>query len=139
VTRHHLRGLLLAATIAAASACGETIPTEPTEEVGDVEATFSSQLVPGGSATRAFNLATGGTLSITLSSTTPAGIVVGLGIGIPRADGTGCTLTMSVETAAGSTPQLSVAAGSGTYCAKVYDVGQLTTSAVPFTLVFSRP
>lgn len=139
MTGHRLRWLLLSATIVAASACGETIPTSPTEEVGDVEASFSSQLVPGGSATRAFDLTTGGTVSITLSSTTPAGIVVGLGIGIPQANGAGCTLTMSVETAAGSTPQLSVTADKGTYCAKVYDVGQLTTSAVPFTLVFSLP
>jgi len=140
MTRRYFLGATFAALLWATAACTTTLtsPTE-TETVTDVEGTFTSQLVPGGSATRAFTVASRGTVSVTLSTTTPAGTVVGLGIGIPQANGAGCTLNTSVETAAGSSPQLMVTADSGTYCAKVYDVGFLTTSAVPFTLLISRP
>lgn len=124
--------------LCAMAGCSDTV-TSPTAVTADVEGTFTSQLVPGGAASRAFIVASRGAVSLTLSSTTPAGIIIGLGVGIPQANGAGCTLNTSVETAAGATAQVTVNAESGTYCAKVYDVGNLTTSPVPFTLLISRP
>ena len=98
---------------------------------------FSSSVIPGGGASREFTLTTAGTIAVTLLSTTPAGTSVGVGIGIPRGDGS-CALSAGVETTAGPTAQITIAAGTGPYCAKVYDPGTLT-APVPFTISISRP
>jgi hypothetical protein len=118
--------------------CRDTI-TSPTEtaDTASVQHEFSSNVVPGGSVSREFALTGAGTIALTLTSTTPAGVVVGLGIGIPRADGS-CALSAAVDATAGATAQIALAAGTGPYCAKVYDVGTLS-SPVPFTVAISRP
>jgi hypothetical protein len=141
MTPRHLSLPLLLIAGMGVSACDDlrTYPTEPTATAESPEGSFSSQLLPGGSATRAFTMPAAGTMSLTLSATTPASVVLGLGVGIPQANGAGCLLNSMVETAAGSAPQITVTTESGTYCAKVYDVGNLTTTPVPFTLSFSRP
>ena len=53
----------------------------------------------------------------------PADVVVGLGIGIPQANGSGCHLTQTMQTGASSAPQLTVAVDAGTYCVRLYDPG----------------
>ncbi len=120
------------------SAC-ETVyfdtPTSPTTTPDP--SLFTSQVVRGGSATRAFSLTTAGTIQVTLSELTPS-VMVGLGVGIPRPDGGACNLSRSVETMAGSGPHLSVAADPGTYCVKIYDVGQIEDSAT-FSLNVTHP
>lgn len=133
-----LRPFVFALVLGSTAACTDTL-TSPTEVAADIEGSFTSQLVPDGAASRAFTVSARGVVSVTLSSTTPAGVVVGLGVGIPQSNGAGCLLNTSVETEAGETAQVTVTVDSGTYCAKVYDVGTLTMSAVPFTLLISRP
>lgn len=128
---------LIVVIAAACSACDSTV-TAPTATVTPVDVNaFTATVVPGGSASRAFTLATGGTVGATLTSTTPAGTTLGLGLGIPRSDGS-CALSGSVMTVAGSTPQIALAADAGTFCVKVYDQGSLT-APVAFTLSISRP
>lgn len=105
-----------------------------TTATGD-PARFESQIVRGGSATRAFTLTTAGTIDVTLTSITPS-IVVGLGIGIPRSDGNGCNLSRSVEASVGGS--VSAAADPGSYCVKVFDVGQVEQSA-SFSVVIAHP
>ena len=116
----------------------ETTITSPTETARptDVNA-FSSQVTPGGSASRQFTLVTGGAVGVTLTSTTPPGTVLGLGLGIPRTDGS-CALSAAVATTAGESTQLAMNADTGLFCVKVYDAGGLS-SAVAFTLSISRP
>jgi hypothetical protein len=53
-----------------------------------------------------------------LTSVAPPVLLV-IGVGIPRADGSGCVITRSVETAPGSEPQVAVTSEPGTYCVKV--------------------
>ena len=121
------------------AACATTTLTSPTA-VADTETLqreFSSLLVPGGGASRDFDVTAAGAIAVTLKSTTPAGIPIGLGIGIPRANGS-CALSAAVETIAGATAQISVAADVGTYCAKVYDLGALS-APLPFTIAIARP
>jgi hypothetical protein len=94
--------------------------------------TFASFVSLGGTSVHAFTVTQAGTITLTLMSVTPAG-VVGLGVGIPNASGSGCTLTSSVETGAAvpdpatsaTPPQLTIPAVPGNYCAEVYDSGQL--------------
>ncbi len=118
-------------------ACTDT-PTSPTEVADASKQPFSSLLVPKGTAARAFTVSTRGTVSVTLSSTTPAGTVVGLGVGIPRANGAGCSLSQSQETVAGPLPQITVTAEAGLYCVQIFDVGTLA-EPLPFTLSISHP
>jgi hypothetical protein len=53
-------------------------------------------------------------------------VAVGLGIGIPRSGGTGCTLSRSVTATASTAPQLSTTAEAGADCVRVFGVGALT-------------
>ena len=128
---------VMALTILCAG-CETTIfsPT-PVADTATLIKEFSSQIVPGGSASRDFDLTAAGPIGITLKSTTPDGVKVGLGIGIPRANGS-CALSAAVETAAGTTAQITLTAESGSYCTRVYDLGTLS-APLPFTLSISRP
>jgi len=118
--------------------CTTTIfsPT-PVADTATLVKEFSSLVVPGGSASRDFELTAAGPIGITLKSTTPDGVLVGLGVGIPRSNGS-CALSAAVETTAGATAQITLSADTGTYCARVYDPGTLT-APVPFTISISRP
>ncbi len=131
--------VFIAVCLGVASACTTTFtsPTSPKPAAGP-EGSFSSQLTPQGSASRAFAVRSRGTVSITLTTTTPPGTRVGLGVGIPRGNLTGCSLTQSVATVAGAAPQLIVTADVGDYCAQVFDLGTLT-DPIGFTILLSYP
>jgi hypothetical protein len=98
---------------------------------------FESQVVKGGFASRSFTLTTAGTIEITLTSLVPS-VRVGLGVGVPDADGSGCNLSRSVETTAGNSPQVTAAADAGTYCVKIFDIGQVEESA-SFSITVKQP
>lgn len=129
---------MLGTTVLLAACAGTTLtsPT-PVADPDTLQREFSSLLVPGGGASRDFEITVAGAIAVTLKSTTPAGIAVGLGVGIPRANGT-CALSTAVETISGDTAQISISAEAGTYCAKVYDLGTLA-APLPFTVAISRP
>jgi hypothetical protein len=130
--------LLLLLAIAVSGCTGTTMfsPT-PTVDTEALQRDFSSLIVPGGGASRTFEVSTAGPIAVTLTSTTPSGVTVGVGVGIPRRDGS-CALQAAIETPAGSAAQIAIAAESGTYCAKVYDLGTLP-APLPFTVSISRP
>lgn len=127
---------LLVGALAAASCETATSPT-PTADTELLLREFSSLVVPRGAASREFTLTAQGAISVTLKSTTPADVVVGIGVGIPRSNGS-CALSTAIEAVAGAAAQVTINAEAGTYCAKVYDPGTLT-SPVPFTISISRP
>jgi hypothetical protein len=133
------QALPLIVVLAVASCACETTMLSPSATANpDTEpGVFSSTVVPGGGASRTFDVSAPGSVALTLTSTTPSGAIVGMGVGIPRGDGS-CALQASVHTAAGAAAQISIAADTGTYCAKVYDPGTLSAS-VPFTISISRP
>ena len=95
--------------------------------------------MPGGTAARSFTAASAGTVSITLSHLGPqSGLVVGLGIGIPQSNGSGCLMTQVQEAGASTSPQLTTQVDEGTYCVRLHDLGTLT-SQVAFTVTIVRP
>jgi hypothetical protein len=110
-------GLLLAALTGAA--CSGDTTTSPTDVTSPLTVTWTTLLVPGGSASRSLTVEQSGTLSVTLQS---APVPVGLGVGVPQANGSGCRTTMSTTASAGSSPQLIAAVEQGTYCVLVFDV-----------------
>jgi len=100
-----------------------SIPLIPTQPVVD---TFSGTAPVGGKDDKVFSVVQGnGGLDITLTSTTPAGIVVGLAAGTYDTTN-GCTLgaNASRTVSAGSSPQLSFTGiPVGQYCVRVFDPG----------------
>jgi hypothetical protein len=68
-------------------------------------------------------------VSVTLASLTfgprnPApATIVGLGFGTPA--GTDCSLTTSLNTAAGLVAQINSGSSMGTFCVEIFDVGKL--------------
>jgi hypothetical protein len=129
--------LLAALAFAAASCSADVVPTSADPDTTtDV---FSTQLGIGGTATRSFKVRTTGTVSVTLTSVgPPSTVAVGVGVGIPQASGSGCSLTRSVVATASADPQLTLTADGGTYCVRVYDVGNLTGD-VTFSISVLHP
>jgi hypothetical protein len=98
---------------------------------------FASNVPVLGAASRAIEASQAGTLTVNLTSLAPADAVIGLGVGVPRASGGGCFLTMSLDATTGTQP-LSVTVDRGTYCVRVYDSGLLKAPAT-FTLTTAHP
>jgi len=131
-----MKALALALTLAAAavatSACGgdDTAAPTATTATGPATALFEGQLTIGGSAFYSFTTAADGLANVMLASvttTTSPGtsspVVLGLALGTPT--GTDCAITSSLPTAAGLTSQMVNSLTAGTYCARVYDIGNL--------------
>ena len=114
---------------------GSTSPTTPTTTTETFSGTLSAQT----SSFYAFTVAAAGTVSITLTTLSPTATVpVGLGIGTPSGT-TSCTLSSFTSSAvAGSTPQITVTENPGTYCAQIYDVGNITTPST-FSITIVHP
>jgi hypothetical protein len=133
------RGLCaLCAAVLLCSACGgsDTTTAPPASTAGTD--TFASLVTPGGTAAHTFPVDTAGTITMTLTSVTPP-IPIGLGIGIPGQDTSICSLSQSVETTAGATPQLTIAVDPGTYCVQIYDSGHVTDPGASFSVTIVHP
>lgn len=124
----------------ASAACAKTVMfTSPTAAVDPetFQRELSGSITPGGSVSRNFDTAAAGTVTVVLKSTTPAGVAVGMGVGITRSNAT-CALSSAIEATAGAAAQISIQADKGAYCAKVYDLGTLQ-EPLPFTISISHP
>lgn len=119
--------------------CGNDTPTSPTTTTDTttttatptVTETFSATVPVGGAKFYSFTVEQNGTVNLTLTSVSgsfvPSTVMLGLGVGTP--DATDCTTTSTVNTASGSTAQLTATLAPGVYCARVYDVGNLFAPA----------
>jgi len=134
-------GLLFALALTGA-ACDNNRTITPTTPAQPQTEIFSGTLAPQTSSFYSFTVATSGSVSITLASLVPvapgpaATTVMGLGVGTPN--GTDCDVTNSVTTAPGLTAQLVNSLTAATYCAKIYDLGSLTSN-VNFTVRIVHP
>lgn len=126
--------------------CGNS-PTSPTTTtttttVADptVNEVFQATVPVGGFSFYSFTVAQNGTVNLTLVEVggqyVPSTVTVGLGLGVP--DGTDCTVSTSANTASGTTAQVTATLGPGTYCARVYDVGNLFAPAA-FSVAIDHP
>jgi hypothetical protein len=134
LTRPAKVSLALLAVLTLTSACGSS--STPTSPSTPVTQTFSSNIQPLGAASQSFVAALDGTVTLTLS-TVGAGVTMGLGFGKFDAT-TGCKMTSTVETTGGADPQITVSVTAGTYCTRIYDVGNLTTNTT-FVITIVRP
>lgn len=132
------------------SACGDSdTPTSPTDTTTPTETaveptiseSFTGRIGVNGAAFYSFEVTQYGTVNLTLHNVggvtgVPESVWVGLGIGIP--DGTDCSTTTSTNTQAGAGPHVSSVLAAGTYCARIYDVGNLAAPA-PFDVLIAHP
>jgi hypothetical protein len=142
--RAHIRltwpALALLAFAALSAACGSnnTTTTAPSTPTGTVTETLNGIMAPNGTAARTFPARQGGTVTVLLSSAQPS-VTLGLGVGIPGSTGVECRFTQTVNTPAGTTPQLSVSVDAGTYCAGAYDIGTVGQAGVTVTITVTHP
>lgn len=123
-----LLGLVLACATSACS--GDSTLTAPSSTAPAF--TFASSFEVNGSASRTFEQLATGAVTVTLSAVSPD-LRLGIGIGIPRAEGSGCNLARAVEVSAGASPHITTTAEPGLWCVRVWDVGTVT-ERVSFTL-----
>jgi len=144
------RLLPLLAIVVWCAACGDDSPTSPsstststnTQTAASPATTeeFDSTVPVGGSKFYSFTTTTYGTIQITLTSVSgsfvPSTVMLGVGLGQPS--GTDCVTTTSINTAAGTTPQVTGVYDAGVYCAKITDIGNLYAPA-SFTATIAYP
>ena len=126
---------LLVAAVVAQSCNSTTAPDLADSQITPAvftTQTFAASLTTSGSLFYSIVVTQRGPVSLTLAAVqTPGGgaltTPIGIGVGIPQ--GTGCPRTSSVVTPPGLAAQLTVTLNPGTYCAAVYDVGNLSSAA----------
>src|SRR6185369_11665051 len=104
-----------------------TTPAAPT-----VSESFTGTLPVAGFRFYSFNIAVNGTVNVTLNSVSGAGVpsTVQLGLGIGQPSGLDCSAT--VNATAGvltAKPQATGTFGPGSFCVRVYDIGNLFAPA----------
>jgi len=124
--------------------CEDTRTTQPapTPPSGDTTPAgsefFGGTLVQQGTNFFTFTVTTAGRVDATLNSlrtttTMPVNdIALGLGLGVPSADGTSCVVSVSAIVTPSLTAHLTTQAAAGANCAQISDVGNLL---VPLTFV----
>ena len=135
---NRFRSLTLAALLAAATACGQQDPdnvvTGPSAGAStSFTQVFSGTLLPGGSSTYAFSMASSAPLRLSLSSLTDATenpISTPLNLTFGRPQGTGCGALQTVTVSASLATHLIFQPSAGTYCVGVTDTGRLNAGAV---------
>lgn len=121
---------LLIASVACLAACnlfnGGDSPSTPSPMV-TTDSFSGGPVAQNSSVVFTFTVTTAGNVSVTLTSITPpTSSALGLGLGTP-ASGNSCTVTTSTSSAvAGASAQLTSTENPGSYCVKVFDVGNLT-------------
>ena len=136
-----LAGLLAFAVLGAACSNNNesATPTAPAVVSPSTE-TLKGSMAPKGTATRTFTATQSGTVSVTFAGTEPASaVVLGLGIGIRSTTGIDCNFSRTVNTPPGATPQLTIAVDAGTYCAGVYDIGNVGSNGIIVSVTITHP
>ena len=140
--------LALALACLQLAACSDsrspTSPTTPTTgSPVDPSATqsFTGTLPVNGARFYSFDVTKYGTVTLTLQnaggvSGVPETVWVGIGVGVP--DGTDCGTTTSLNAQAGEGPHLTSVLEAGTYCARIYDIGNLA-APTPFAVLIAHP
>jgi hypothetical protein len=112
----------------------------PTRPTGTVTETLTGTMAPNGTATRTFTAATAGTVTVTFDSASPISTtVLGLGVGIHGTTGNDCNFTQTVNTPPGTAPQITLSIDAGTYCAGLYDIGNVGPAGITVSLTVTHP
>jgi hypothetical protein len=136
---------LLAVALLLSAACSSndtaaTTPVTPTKPTGPATETLTGTMAPNGTVTRTFTASTSGSVTVTFASASPlSNIILGLGIGIHGPSGADCNFTQTVNTPPGSAPQISISVDAGTYCAGLYDIGNIGLKGTTVSVTIVHP
>ena len=101
---------------------------------------FNGRITAGGAAFYSFTVNANGTVNVTLAvvagTNVPSTIWLGLGFGTPSAED--CSTSTTVNTQTGSAAQLTGTYAPGTYCVRVFDIGNLA-APVAFSVAIAHP
>ncbi len=134
--------LLLAVAALTAAACGDssTGPTDPGTTPVEITELFPSEgpgtLTPNGGITHLFVVQQSGSIVVTLTTLTPEGFTVGMGLG--TWNGTTCAQTIVSDAATQGTGIVGTATGTGNYCVRVFDAAGSFTGPVEYQLAVSH-
>ena len=117
--------LAAAVLLAGCSDDSSNTPTAPTPVA--VTETFDGSLNPNGGITHPFAVQQTGSVTATLSVVAPEGTVIGLSLG--TWNGQTCQIILANDNAVQGNSIVGTATSTGSFCARVYDVGKLTGSA----------
>jgi hypothetical protein len=118
-----------------------TTSTSTTPAAPTVSESFTGTLPVAGFKFYSFNIAVNGTVNVTVNSVSGPGIpsTVQLGLGIGTPSGLDCSATVNVTAGiTAAAPQATGTFGPGTFCVRVYDVGNLFGPA-NFNITIAHP
>lgn len=125
-------GILLSASVALAG-CGDTT-TGPAPTPVTVTETFNGTVNPAAGSTHAFVTLLGGPITATLTTVGPDPAKnVGFSLGTFNSTLNVCTAVFDNPAALQSFEFKATASTTGEYCVRVYDNGNITTDAVPYS------
>ena len=144
-----MTGVLLVALALVCAGCDDKTATSPSSTSTTTTTTvasptttelFAGRVAVGGSTFYSFSVAENGTVNVTLADVggfnVPSTVWLGVGIGTPS--GEECATASTVNTAAGSTVQLTGTYAPGVYCVRVWDIGNLVAVAA-FNVTIAHP
>jgi hypothetical protein len=124
-----LRGLLFISLFVGIVGCGDDDPpTAPTPPVSrpTVTETFSGTLTVNGGVTHSFNTGSGQIIA-TLDALAPNNAAV-IGVALGTWNGAACQIVIANDSAGQAVQVVGVATTTGSFCMRVYDVGQLAAA-----------
>ena len=131
-----LRVLLIAGLVMAGAACDSETPTIPTNPT--VTDTFSGTLNQNGAAGFQFTALASGTVTARLTTLAPdSALRIGLGLG--NWNGTACQVVVANEAATQGSSINGSLGSAATLCLRVYDVGNVGSDPVTFTVEVEHP
>jgi hypothetical protein len=132
------RLLLVALLAVPALACDDEVPTAPTPPTDPVTETFSGTVAPAGGATHNFSVGGTGTVTATLKAIgSDNALVVGFLLG--TWNGTACSVVLRNDNATGDAVLTGTMTAAGNLCVSVYDVGNITAAAAPYSIEVVHP
>jgi hypothetical protein len=125
------RALLVLASAALITACGDsniTAPTTPAPPREDITEVFTGEVNRNGAVTHPFLAEAAGTVTATLDSLTPD-TVSAVGVSLGTWNGTACQIVIANDNAAQGARVIGNASTAGNLCLRVYDVGRIPALA----------
>ena len=120
-------GLMLFAVALTTAACTKEdpfLPTNPTPVTPTTD-TFSGTIARNGAATHNFTVNAAGSVTVTLTTLSDPELTIGVALG--TWNGTSCQLVIVNDRARQSTGVVGQTSSFGQLCARIYDVGNITT------------
>jgi len=130
---------LAAAVAMALASCGSSSSPDAVPSPSLTTETFTGSLAAKGTNYHMFSVTTLGQVVVTLTNTAPvATITVGLGVAQTSA-GACLPVMLAYNNTAAAGTVISGTADIGSYCAAIYDVGNVGTDPIQYTITVAHP